>query len=66
MHLQHARICISVNGSTVNVVAKVRLTHDEDWYISHGAEVDKVMQFALNETLVDDGVVEPLGKACKV
>ena len=24
------------------------------------------MQFALNETLVDDSVVEPLGKACKV
>ena len=63
VHLQHSRISVSMHRSTVDVIAEVGLTHDEYGDVSHGAKVHEIVQFAFNESLVNDSVEEPLDES---
>lgn len=61
-HLLHAGVGVAVRRAAVNVVAVLRVRHDEHADVGDGAEVDELAQLVLDEARVDDCVDKPLGK----
>ena len=61
VHLPESRVCAPVDSTPVDVVAEGVALHQKDAHVGEGAEVDVRPDWILNEPLVDQREVQPLG-----
>lgn len=65
-HLLHAGVGNTVRRAAVYVVPEHIILHEKHADVGHGAEVNELPHFVLQESLPDEGEEHPLESGCNI
>lgn len=54
-HFLHVCVCLAVHRAAMYVVTVLSLVHDKNTYVGHRAQIHKVPDLVLKESLVEQG-----------